>query len=200
VQELALKKMIDHYHYVFKTSFPSLEYKLVVLLIYFRYFLDRKLPYFMVITILVKIIFVWKWSIDDRVRHALFVLKENPTNLSSYYKFRLIKFFSVWMEYSDIMFFAVFISGVIFGAIFGAISLSVFMNDGGLVIPEIIKNNLPEEQKRDLSELRKRWRSCNENNFKVETKTYYFWMKHLWCISWSEIGKYIKDFLPNRWI
>jgi hypothetical protein len=66
-------------------------------------------------------------------------------------------------------------------------------------IPEIIRNNLPEDQIRDLSELRKRWR-IEDDDSRVQAKTYHFWFKHWWGMSCSEIGKYVKGLLPNRWI
>jgi hypothetical protein len=63
-----------------------------------------------------------------------------------------------------------------------------------------IANSLPEEQLRVLSDLRHVWRSRGFSSRKVKIKTYYFLFRHWWGISWSEIGKYIKGFLPNRWI
>jgi hypothetical protein len=185
---------------MYSKKFSSFRYKLIVLSTDFHYFSDRKSPYIMVLAILVKVIFILKWSLDDQAKRVLSIVKEDPTKQYSYDQLMIIDFFNAWTKCSDIMFFAIFISAVIFGVIIGAVLLLVLMDDNGLAIPRIIKNNLPEEQKRVLSELRKRWRSCGENNFKVEIKTYYFWIKHWWCISWSEIGKYIKNFLPNQWI
>jgi hypothetical protein len=67
-------------------------------------------------------------------------------------------------------------------------------------LDKIIMNNLPEELQTVLSDLRKRWRIEGDGILKVEMKTCWFWVRHWWCISWSEIGKYLKGFLPTRWI
>jgi hypothetical protein len=62
----------------------------------------------------------------------------------------------------------------------------------------IIMNYLPEEQKRVLSDLRKRWRSCSNYEFVILVKTVDFWFRHCWSNAWYEITRKIKKTLPNR--
>jgi hypothetical protein len=63
-----------------------------------------------------------------------------------------------------------------------------------------IANSLPEEQKKFLCDLRRRWRSRGDSSEKVIIETYYFLFRHWWGNSWSEIGKYVRRILPTRWI
>lgn len=62
----------------------------------------------------------------------------------------------------------------------------------------VLMDYLPEEQKRVLSDLRKRWRNCNNCEFIVIIKTVNFWFRHCWNNALYEIGKKVKKTLPNR--
>lgn len=66
-------------------------------------------------------------------------------------------------------------------------------------IPKIVMSSLPESQRRDLSEQRKRWRNEGSDT-QVAVKTYYFWFRHFWGSGLSEAGKHVQRFLLNRWI
>jgi hypothetical protein len=79
------------------------------------------------------------------------------------------------------------------------VNINIKSNSNAPKLPRIA-NSLPEEQKKFLCDLRRRWRSRGDSSEKVIIETYYFLFRHWWGNSWSEIGKYVRRILPTRWI
>jgi hypothetical protein len=79
------------------------------------------------------------------------------------------------------------------------VNINIKSNSNAPKLPRIA-NSLPEEQKKSLCDLRRRWRSRGDSSEKVIIETYYFLFRHWWGNSWSEIGKYVRRILPTRWI
>jgi hypothetical protein len=79
------------------------------------------------------------------------------------------------------------------------VNINIKSNSNAPKLPRIA-NSLPEEQKKSLCDLRRRWRSRGDSSKRVRIRTYHFLFRHWWGNSWSEIGKYVRRILPTRWI